>query len=143
MDYRWIEYGSPEFDQVIDLRNRVLRKPLGLEFKEVDIESEWDSFHLAAFTYDGAVGGCLVMKPISPSLVKMRQVAVDPNMQGQGIGFAMVRASEQWALKKGFSKIELHARIAAVPFYIKMNYLKEGAKFEEVGIPHFKMSKSL
>ncbi len=143
MDFRWIDYGTPEFDQALDLRNRVLRVPLGLQFNTSDIEAEWDSHHLAVFTQDGTVGGCLVMKSISPSVVKMRQVAVDPQLQGKGIGMQMVRESEKWAKQHGLNKIELHARIEAVPFYLKMNYLKEGDQFEEVGIPHYKMSKSL
>jgi predicted GNAT family N-acyltransferase len=40
-----------------------------------------------------------------------------------------------------FSKIILNARKVALPFYLKSGYVIQGDEFEEVGIPHFKMSK--
>jgi predicted GNAT family N-acyltransferase len=37
----------------------------------------------------------------------------------------------------------LHAREAAVPFYLKLGYALAGEPFEEVGIPHRAMEKTL
>jgi predicted GNAT family N-acyltransferase len=39
--------------------------------------------------------------------------------------------------------VVLHARETAVSFYKKLGYTKEGNVFEEVGIPHWKMTKPL
>ena len=64
----------------------------------------------------------LHLKPLSGSVLKMRQVAVDENLQGKGYGSKLVRYSEEFALCSGYSKIILHARETAVAFYKKLNY---------------------
>lgn len=85
----------------------------------------------------------LNLKPVSETILKMRQVAVDANIQGQGLGTKLVKFSEEFALENGFNKIELHARETAVNFYLKMNYKISGERFFEIGIPHFKMYKNI
>jgi predicted GNAT family N-acyltransferase len=47
------------------------------------------------------------------------------------------------ALQLGFARMVLHARETAVPFYKVLEYNIVGDRFEEVGIPHFRMEKAL
>jgi len=137
-----IEFATPRFDELIKLRDKILRKPLNMEFYAKDIAEEYDSYHLAY--YDGpTLKGCLVLKPLSDASIKMRQVAVDEAFQGQGIGKALVAASERFCKMQGFQKIELNARKTAVPFYLTQDYEKVGKEFVEVSVPHFKMQKVL
>jgi ribosomal protein S18 acetylase RimI-like enzyme len=75
--------------------------------------------------------------------VKMRQVAVDPQAQGQGVGRALVEASEALARRLDYRRMVLHARETAVPFYERLGYDRVGERFEEVTLPHFKMVKAL
>lgn len=138
-----IPFGTPAFDENLRLRNDILRIPLGLEFYREDIEQEWDSYHLGCYTSDGELMGSLIMKDVGRGQVKMRQVAVADKFQKQGVGQALVKASEAWADENNFSKIILHAREVAVPFYRKLKYETFGVRFEEVNIPHFKMRKKL
>lgn len=139
-----IEFGTPECDQALRLRDLVLRKPLGMSFEPNDIAKEYDSYHLACYHVDThEMVATLILKPISKGIVKMRQVAVAPNLQSLGIGSLLVQASENFAKDKGFSKIELHARDTAVPFYLKAGYTKEGDVFKEVGIDHYFMYKEI
>src|SRR5690606_31769604 len=120
----------------------ILRKPLGLQFSDDELEEEYDQFHLAAI-YENCVIGILLLQIIDPQRIKMRQVAVKQNLQGKGIGKAIVLFSEKFALEKGFLKLGLHARMEAVPFYKKLGYETFGEKFMEVNIPHYFMSKQL
>ena len=138
-----IEYASPEMHEALALRKKVLRIPLGLEFFCDDIQDEWDSFHLAAITENEDLVGVLVLKPQQHGIVKMRQLAVQPECQQGGIGKKLVLFSEVFAKYKDFSRIELHARMEAVPFYLKLGYLQEGKTFKEVGIDHVFMYKDL
>jgi len=78
-----------------------------------------------------------------PDDVRMRQVAVAGELQGQGIGTAMVQFSEALARKLGYLRIVLHARETAVPFYEKLGYSRIGQRFEEVAVPHWAMAKCL
>lgn len=138
-----IDFGTPEFDEAISLRYSILRKPLNMEYDPDDIAAEYDSLHLGSYSADGVLLGVLVLKPVNTEVVKMRQVAVCDNIQGKGVGSYLVSESEKVAAANGFRRIELHARSAAVPFYRKLGYQKQGNKFQEVGIDHYFMYKDL
>jgi hypothetical protein len=73
----------------------------------------------------------------------MRQVAVATSAQGKGVGSALVQYAELVAMQNGFDSMLLHARASAVPFYLRLEYAIVGDLFEEVGIPHYKMTKQL
>ncbi|MGB0431994.1 MAG: GNAT family N-acetyltransferase [Bacteroidia bacterium] len=137
-----VEHNTALYWQIVALRNKVLRKPLNLEFSKSELLAEYDQIHFGFYKGDKLMG-CFAFVKKSDSTLKMRQVAVDPVIQGQGIGQQMVKASENWAIKNGYNLIELSARSAAKSFYQKLNYIAEGAVFEEVGIPHYKMKKAL
>jgi predicted GNAT family N-acyltransferase len=141
-EIRIAPHGTPEYWQAVDLRLRVLRIPLGLDFTEEQLSAEDTDSTLVAVEGDKVVG-CLVMTPKSSDIVKMRQVAVEPELQGSGLGTQMVAVSEDWAIRNGYQRIELNARDTAVPFYLRLNYQIVGDPFVEVSIPHRKMEKEL
>jgi len=141
MTIREIAYRSELWEEFLQLRRVVLRWPLGLEYSEADIEAEAEDVCLVALVDQKIVGG-LLLRPHGTDL-KMRQVAVDPERQGQGIGKSLVIASEVLALERMFERIVLHARVTAVPFYLSCGYCIEGEEFSEVGIPHRFMLKNL
>lgn len=138
-----IDFATPEYDEAVALRYQVLRKPLGLEYLPEQLAMEWSDTHLAAFDTAGRIVGILILSPGKEQSVKMRQVAVAPELQGRGVGRALVAQSEDTARSMGYRKMTLHAREVAVPFYLQLGYQKVGNQFEEVGIPHFKMEKEL
>ncbi|MHB1277070.1 MAG: GNAT family N-acetyltransferase [Bacteroidia bacterium] len=135
-----VSFQSPEYLETVELRERILRIPLGLKFKQEELDQEGNQFHVAAYL-DGKIVGCLALVPIGTKTLKMRQVAVDKAVQGQGIGTRLVSYSEEFAIKKGFCRIELHARKEAKRFYDDLAYTTLGDVFTEVGIPHYKMEK--
>lgn len=138
-----IEFGTPEYDEAVQLRYEVLRKPLGLEYTVEQLSAEYDQIHLAAYTLDGVLAAYLNLTPMDTNTLKMRQVAVLPTLQGMGIGTALVLESERFAKSLHFEKMILHARETAVPFYVRLEYNLVGERFEEVNIPHFKLEKKL
>lgn len=137
-----IEFNSPEQKASIALRRKILRIPLGLDFTAEELESEADQVHIGCF--DGRlIIGILILVKSNADTLKMRQVAVDDTLQGKGIGKQLVAFAEQWSRANGFRNMLLHARETAVPFYLSMQYETIGERFEEVGIPHFKMFKKI
>lgn len=142
MQVQIAEFGSPEYLASVELRLQVLRIPLGIAYTRGQLEAEREEFHFVALD-SGAVVGVLLMAPQSRGLVKMRQVAVAADRQGAGIGRALVAASEAWAARQGYSRIELHARETAVPFYERLGYAVFDSPFTEIGLPHRKMGKDL
>jgi len=73
----------------------------------------------------------------------MRQVAVRHDLQGKGIGRALVRESERLAIDRGFTVMTLNARLSALPFYERLGYTTVGPEFQEVTIPHRRMEKRM
>ena len=138
-----VDFATPEYDETVKLRYKILREPLDLDFTAEQLATECNDFHLAAYDSAWILRGCLVLTKKDANTLKMRQVAVDSASQNQGIGAALVQASEVFARTNGFIKMELNARQTAVSFYKKLNYETVGDAFEEVGITHFKMVKIL
>jgi ribosomal protein S18 acetylase RimI-like enzyme len=139
---RLIEHNSEEYLLTVELRDRLLRKPLSLAFSREELAAENSSHHVGAFL-DKRLAGCLVLKPLEDASLKMRQVAVSEELQGKGIGKAMVQFSEEFGRQRGYKRIVLHARDNAIPFYLKLNYEICSDYFEEVGLLHKAMFKLL
>lgn len=139
---RLVAFDSEEYRQTVGLRDEVLRAPLGLTFTPEQLAAEADDLHLACFI-GGQLAGCLILTPQDRGAIKMRQVAVNPLVQKQGVGTILVRASEQIAAERGYQRMVLHARETAVPFYLRLGYEVTGEPFEEVTVPHRAMFKTL
>ncbi len=135
---------SGDYKIAKDIRERVLRKPLGLTFTEQDMaEDQADIHFIMKDPANGVVAGTVVMKPLSDSNWRLRQLAVEPKYQGQNIGGFLTRHCEGFARQKGAQKVILHSRLNVVKFYQNMGYVSVGEEFYEVGIPHFRMEKVL
>ena len=141
IEVRTFAWDSAEYNSALRLRRKVLREPLGLVFSEQDLEPDRKDTHIGAFK-GGDLVGCLILTFFS-NQVQMRQVAVDPSLQKQGVGRELVRWAEKICTDKRSQKIFLSARIEAVPFYKNLGYSICSDSYMSVGIPHYKMEKIL
>ena len=136
---RVIRHRSPEYFAALKLRDALLRAPLGLQYSEEDIAAEADSLHIIAERF-GEIIATLQLVPLDDGhTMKMRQVVVAENLQGSGVGRALVAFSEKCAEENGRCQIVLHARENVLGFYKSLGYEIEGEGFEEVGLPHRRM----
>jgi len=142
MPIKQIDHGSKEYRQMVELRNEILRKPLGLSFKKEELTREKDDILIGAFEEDKMLGCCLLTK-VDKDNVRLRQMAVQNNLQGKGIGAAMLNYAENVARDAGYKNMLMHARKTAVGFYEKLDYKVTGDEFEEITIPHVIMEKKL
>lgn len=142
MALKLIDHGSPEYQQMVQLRIDILRKPLGLSFLPEELEKEKDEILIAAFEEDKMLGCCMLIKT-EPGTVRLRQMAVLNSLQGKGIGRALMQFAENIARDRGFRTITMHARKTATGFYEKLGYKVIGDEFVEVTIPHVVMEKDL
>jgi len=139
---RPIRHGSADYAAAVNLRRARLRTPLGLDFTSAQLASESGDIHLAAFEGDVLVG-TLILSSYDGHTLKLRQMAVDDAVQGQGIGGKLLKAAEAETLADNKMRIILAARLTAQPFYTRNGYRAVGAVFEEVTIPHIMMEKTL
>ena len=127
---------------MVNLRNEILRKPLGLSFDKEELDKEKDDILMGAFEDDRLLGCCLLTR-MDAFTIRLRQMAVPNNMQGKGVGRALMIFAENIARDLGYRKLCMHARQTAVGFYQKLGYSVSGEPFEEVTIPHYIMEKAL
>ena len=142
MALKIIDHGSREYQQMVQLRNDILRKPLKLTLTPEELEKEKDEILIGAFEEEKMLGCCMLII-VDPSTVRLRQMAVSNNLQGKGIGRALMQFSENIARDRGFKKIIMHARKSAAGFYEKLGYQICSNEFEEVTLPHYEMEKRL
>ena len=142
LQVRHIAHDTPAYRDMVALRYRVLREPLGLNYTPEQLQAEAGDTLLGI--YDSAhLIGCLILTHLDAQTVQMRQVAVGPSRQGQGVGRVLVTYAEELARRQGYTTMLLHARESAVPFYLRLGYVAQGGPFEEVGLPHVEMRKNL
>lgn len=142
MALKIIDHGTKEYQQMIKLREEILRKPLGLGFTKDELEKEKENMLIGAFE-DEEMLGCCMMVEEKPGTLRLRQMAVLNNLQGKGIGRALTIFAENLARDRGFKIISMHARKNVVGFYEKMGYQVTSPEFIEITIPHFVMEKEL
>jgi len=142
MPIKQLDHGTKEYKQMVDLRYAILRKPLNLSFDPEELDKEKDDILIGAFEEEKILGCCLLTK-IDKESLKLRQMAVQNNLQGKGIGASMMNFAENVARDAGYKKLVMHARKTATGFYEKLGYKISGNEFMEVSIPHYVMVKKL
>ncbi len=142
MALKIIDHGTPEYRQMVKLRDDILRRPLGLIFTDEELEGEKDNILIGAFEEEQMLGCCMLVEE-APGTVRLRQMAVLNDLQGKGIGRALMNFAENLARDRGYKCIRMHARINAIGFYEKVGYKMLGDQFVEVTIPHYVMEKVL
>jgi GNAT superfamily N-acetyltransferase len=142
MALKIIDHGSPEYRQMVKLRDDILRKPLGLGFTEEELTEEANNMLIGAFEDEDMLGCCMMVEE-NPQTVRLRQMAVLNDLQGKGIGRALMSFAENLARDRGYKILSMHARKNAIGFYEKMGYVIASDEFKEVTIPHYVMEKKL
>lgn len=139
---KWIEWGSDDYELMVQLRDEVLRRPLGLVLDRSKLEQE-RGYGLLTAWLDKRIAGCMTLSDDGNGVARMRAVAVHPDLQGSGVGRLLAEEFERKALELGFHESFAHARKVAIPFYMRLGYQLDGEEFDEVTIPHQKVRKVL
>ena len=129
--------------------------PSDLELDELDAVAD----HFVAYDGDGgsagserAVGaGRLVVEdagfegadPALGPVGHLGRLAVRPETRGTGLGVDLVRAIEARAAERGLRVVALSAQTHALGFYERLGYTAYGPEFDDAGLPHRWMSRTL
>ena len=141
LDFHEIAFGSDEYKQTCELRNEVLRLPLGLNLYSEDLQQEKEQLHFGLFDHCNELIACVIAVLQGSGKAKLRQMAVKAGYEGRGAGRRLLLSVEALLVARGVTQLSLHARISAAGFYEKLGYVYSGAPFVEVGIPHIRMEK--
>ena len=143
MKFIEMTFESEAYEQAWQLRQAVLRKPLGLSLDVSERIAEAGQRHFGLFTDDLELAACISVVPRPDGTAKLRQMSVRPKMQGAGAGRCLLANVEILLARQGYHHLYMHARDSAIGFYQKLGYQTEGDPFIEITIPHVRMSKSL
>lgn len=130
-----------EWDDYYRLRYLVLRKPLGQPEGSERNEGDLTGEHFALYE-DDVLKAIARLDNYAPTISQVRFVAVDSSIQGKGYGKLIMEAVEKRSKETGNTKMILHARDYAVPFYEKLNYIlvEKSYKLFDV-LQHYLMEK--
>ena len=139
-----IDYGTSRYDELVQLRYKILLEPLGLKFLDAHRDKETNFVHVGCVeSLDDRLVGGLLMVPLNDEEIRMMQVVVDTKYQGEGIGRELVKYAIKRAKEAGYSRLIMHAMLSVVNFYEKLGFVQEGDIFEEKGITFVRMVKEL
>lgn len=121
-----------------------VRRVVFIDEQNVPESLEWDehdatSAHLLVRAGDGAPIGCARLLPDG----HIGRMAVLPAWRGHGVGRALLEAALEMAQAHGHRLAKLSAQTHAAGFYVAAGFVVEGAEYEETGIPHVAMLKTL
>ena len=145
-------------ESVLDLRQgswqelgedaRQVRTEVFVHEQRIPVEMEWDEADAAAVH---AVARNRLGMPLAtgrllqhaPGVGRIGRMAVVREMRGSGLGRDVLLVLMQAAAGRGDREVMLHAQRSAIGFYAREGFEVRGAPFEEAGIPHQEMVKSL
>ena len=144
-----IDRSHPWYPQSVDLRERVLLRPIGIDMSRLEslfpgFEDRFEHFVAVVSHPKGdRVVGVVCLLPGAgeqAGVGKLMQMAVDPQRQREGIGRKLVVSLERRAFGElGLTELFCHARADSVPFYEQIGWEVVGEAFDEAGIEHRKM----
>jgi predicted GNAT family N-acyltransferase len=107
---------------------------------EVD-EHDKAAIHLAAVSDGRVIGTLRILR--HGRTAKIGRMAVSASSRKEGVGRALMEFAAATASRRGAEEVILGAQLTAREFYRRLGYVEEGAVFDDAGIPHVMMRKTL
>ena len=125
-----------------------LRTEVFVEEQKIPAELEWDAadasaLHAVAYNRFGLALATGRLLEHEPGVAKIGRMAVTGTLRGSGVGRAVLEALVDAARGRGFRRVLLHAQASAEGFYQRAGFTVVGERFEEAGIPHVAMVRSV
>ena len=127
---------------------RQVRTEVFLQEQQIPVELEWDdddatAVHAVAFNRLGMPVATGRLLQHAPDVARIGRMAVTRVLRGSGLGRDILQALMQAAQRRGDREVMLHAQRSAATFYGRQGFVVRGQPFEEAGIPHIEMVRSL
>ena len=128
---------------------QAIRGEVFVQEQGIPKELEWDeadanAVHAVAYNRLGvAVATGRLLSGSTPGEGKIGRMAVNRVLRGGHIGQQVLAALMDAARQRGDRSVMLHAQRSAEGFYDRLGFKRQGEPFEEAGIVHVTMDKSL
>lgn len=126
-----------------------IRKHVFVEEQGVALKDEFDHYdqltpavqHLLVLDKGQAVGTARLRAVDGQG--KFERICLLKQARGQGLGRDILIALEALAITRGLTRVKLHAQTHAEGFYQSLGYRTDSDVFDEDGLPHVRMVKTL
>jgi YbgC/YbaW family acyl-CoA thioester hydrolase len=127
---------------------QAIRTAVFVEEQRIPAEMEWDEadaacVHAVAYNRFGVPLATGRLLEHVPGVAKIGRMAVVQTMRGSRVGRSVLDALMKAARAQGDHEVVLHAQLSAAPFYARAGFSERGTVFEEAGIPHVEMVRTL
>ncbi|MCM5681228.1 YbgC/FadM family acyl-CoA thioesterase [Schlegelella sp. S2-27] len=127
---------------------QLIRTEVFVQEQRIPAEMEWDEadracVHAVAYNRFGMPLATGRLLEHVPGVAKIGRMAARRTMRGGGVGRAVLDALMRAARERGYREALLHAQTSAAAFYSRAGFVERGPEFEEAGIPHVEMVKTL
>ena len=125
-----------------------IRLEVFVEDQGVPAELEPDEYDavaihlLAVDTHTGDVVGTARIVDKNGA-AKIGRVAIRPPFRARGVGRALMQAVMAEARCRRLNPAILDAQVPVIPFYERLGFVAEGPEFDDAGIPHRRMTRTL
>ncbi|VTS14390.1 GNAT family acetyltransferase [Streptococcus pseudoporcinus] len=110
---------------------------------EID-KNEAHCLHFTVYHDDGRpCATCRILPSKNDNSVTLQRMAVLCDFRGDQVGQTLMTYVIDYVHIQGFEKIVLHAQLSAQTFYEKLGFSPVGTVFEEAGIKHITMEKTI
>jgi YbgC/YbaW family acyl-CoA thioester hydrolase len=125
-----------------------IRTEVFVHEQQIPAELEWDAadavaVHAVATNRFGMALATGRLLEHVPGVAKIGRMAVSAPMRGTRIGREVLDALTAAAKARGDREALLHAQTSAAGFYARAGFVTRGEVFEEAGIPHVEMVRTL
>ncbi len=136
---RWDELA----DAAAPLRTQVFVQEQGVPADMELDEADATAIHAVAFNRLGQPVATGRLLQARPGVAKVGRMAVHQVLRGEGLGRQVLHALLKDAAARGDKEVELHAQRSAQKFYEGLGFSTHGDEFEEAGIAHIEMRRTL
>jgi predicted GNAT family N-acyltransferase len=125
-----------------------IRQEVFIHEQRIPAEMEWDAadagcLHALARNRLGVPLATGRLLEHVPGVAKIGRMAVRRSMRSSQMGRQVLDALMAEAKRQGYREVLLHAQLAAENFYLRAGFQRRGEPFEEAGIGHVEMVRSI
>src|SRR5699024_5483020 len=129
------------YEHCLEIRKRVF---VGEQNVPLDRESEeHEDFSTNILLRDDTPPSTVTYRPLYKETIMVERMAVLPEARGMKLGRRLMDFVHEHAGHYGYEKARLGAQTHAADFYEKLGYEIVSDEFEDAGIPHVYMERSI
>ena len=135
--------GTQDLDALYALRRQVFEIeqniPRPLDRDPYDFNAD----HVVVYDDGGRLVGTGRIVRLDARTAQAGRMAVVAEQRKHGVGALVLEALERMAALRGVSELVVHSQLPAESFYGNRGFVREGEPFQDQGVPHVLMRKSL